>query len=56
MGQEATVKELSLLAPLASKVLSRVRDPQSSALRQLWDEGNPAKWLAAIADLESRLQ
>jgi hypothetical protein len=47
---------LSLLAPLATRALTRVRDPKASELRQLWDEGNPAKWLAAIANLESRVR
>lgn len=47
---------LSRLAPLASRALTRVRDPSASELRQLWDEAKPAKWLAAIADLESRLR
>jgi len=49
-------QELSRLAPLAEKALTRVRDPKTSELRQLWDEGKPADWLRAIADLESRLR
>jgi hypothetical protein len=46
---------LSQLAPLAMRALTRIRDPKTSELRQLWDEGKPAKWLAAVAELESRL-
>jgi hypothetical protein len=49
-------QELSRLAPLARKALKRVRDPKTSELRQLWDEGKPARWLEAISDLESRLR
>jgi hypothetical protein len=49
-------RALSQLAPLASRVLIRVRHPKQSELRALWAEGDPAKWLAAIADLESRLR
>jgi hypothetical protein len=44
------------LAPLAIRALTRVRDPKTSELRGLWDEAKPAKWLAAMADLESRLR
>jgi hypothetical protein len=53
-GQPA--QALSILAPLAIKALARVRDPKTSELRGLWDDGKPAKWLEAIADLESRVR
>jgi hypothetical protein len=52
-GQRKALREL---APLAIRALTRVRDPKTSELRGLWDEAKPAKWLAAIADLESRLR
>jgi hypothetical protein len=44
------------MAPLALRALMRVRDPKASELRQLWDEGDSKRWLAAVAELESRLR
>jgi hypothetical protein len=43
------------LAPLAKKALVRIQDPEVSELKQLWSEGKPNNWPAAIAELSSRL-
>lgn len=47
---------LAQLAPLAKRALARLRNPKVSELRGSWDEGNSAKWLKAVAELESRLR
>ena len=54
--KQQPARALSDLTPLATRALTRVRDPKVSELRQLWDEGNSARWLALIDDLESRLR
>jgi hypothetical protein len=47
---------LVALTPLALRALARVREPKTSELRGLWDEGDPKKWLQAVAELEARLR
>ena len=47
---------LAKLAPLARKALARIQDPKISELVQLWSEGKPSGWRAAIADLKARLR
>jgi hypothetical protein len=42
------------LIDLAHKALERVKT--NSELKDLWEEGDASEWLAAIADLEERLE
>lgn len=46
---------LAKFAPLARKALARIQDPKISELVQLWSEGKPSGWRAAITDLQARL-
>jgi hypothetical protein len=43
-------------APLARDAVRRVARKDGSELRELWEEGSSARWLATIDDLEGRLQ
>lgn len=49
-------QEIAKLAPLATKALVRVKDPQTSELGQLWKESQDKQWAKAVAELEARLQ
>jgi hypothetical protein len=53
--QRQSADKISQLAPLAKKALGRIQDPKVSELKQLWSEGKPNKWNAAIAELSARL-
>lgn len=55
-GEYGEKAEIAKLAPLARKVLIRLKEPKTSELRQLWVEQGDKRWLSAISELQARLQ
>ncbi len=53
--QRQQLAQMSQLAPLAKKVLARIKDPKISELWQLWSGGKPNKWPSVVSELETRL-
>jgi hypothetical protein len=49
-------QEIAKFSALAIKALARVKDPDASELRQLWQESDDKQWMIAIRDLEKRLR
>ncbi len=52
--EEHGTKQAAALAPLARQAVERVS--ANSELKDLWDEGDPAGWNAAVDDLRQRLE
>lgn len=48
--------ELADDGPLALAAIAVILDPEQSELYELWDEAEPAEWLAVVQDLRSRLE
>ena len=49
-------QEIAKLAPVAKRVLTKVKDPNRSELGQLWSESPDKQWAKVVAELEARLQ
>lgn len=48
--------QLAALAPIARKVIDRIRSAQTSELKQLWSGDGAAKWSKKISELQTRLK
>lgn len=48
--------QLVALAPNARSALTRVADPETSELAQMWSQVKANKWLESIAELQARLK
>lgn len=51
--EEHGTRQAAALAPLARRAVERVR--RDSELKELWEEGDPSEWLAAVDGLLERL-
>jgi len=49
-------QEIAKFSALARKALARVKDPDTSELRQLWQESGDKQWMNAMGDLDRRLR
>lgn len=49
-------QEIAKFAPVATKALIRVRNPEVSELRQAWDESSNKQWISTVTELETRLK
>lgn len=48
--------EIAKFAPIARKALARVKDPNTSELRQLWKDADDKPWMNVVGELDARLQ